>query len=135
MELGGKTPVMVFDDFDLDQAVNYAAFGPSSGRARPASARRHLVQETIYDAFVEKLAAKAETLRIGDPFDPATQLGPVISSKQRDRVLGYAGLVLILGIEPRNKPLEELKPDAVGLGPTPIGFAADPLSDCSRRPS
>ncbi len=136
MELGGKTPVMVFYDFDLDQAVNYAAFGAFIGAGQTCvCANRHLVQETIYDAFVEKLAAKAERLRIGDPFDPATQLGPVISSKQRDRVLGYAGLVLILGIEPRNKPLEELKPDAVGLGPTPIGFAADPLSDCSRRPS
>ncbi len=43
--------------------------------------------------------------------------------------------VLILGIEPRNKPLEELKPEAVGFGPTPIGFAADPLSDRSHRPS
>ncbi len=43
--------------------------------------------------------------------------------------------VLILGIEPRNKPLEELKPDAVGFGPTPIGFAADALSDRSHRPS
>ncbi len=93
MELGGKTPVMVFDDFDLDQAVNYAAFGAFIGAGQTCvCASRHLVQETIYDAFVEKLAAKAKTLRVGDPFDPATQLGPVISSKQRDRVLGYAGL-------------------------------------------
>ena len=70
MELGGKTPVMVFDDFDLDQAVNYAAFGAFVGAGQTCvCASRHLVQETIYDAFVEKLAAKAKTIRIGDPFD------------------------------------------------------------------
>ena len=91
LELGGKTPVMVFDDFELDQAVNYAAFGAFIGAGQTCvCASRHLVQQTIYDAFVEKLAAKAKTLRIGDPFDPATQLGPVISAKQRDRVLSYS---------------------------------------------
>jgi acyl-CoA reductase-like NAD-dependent aldehyde dehydrogenase len=91
MELGGKTPVMVFDDFDIDQAVNYAAFGAFIGAGQTCvCASRHLVQATIYDAFVEKLAAKAKSIRIGDPFDPSTQLGPVISAKQRDRVLTYA---------------------------------------------
>src|SRR6202012_3685259 len=52
-------------------------------------ASRHLVQASIYDEFVAKLKAKTETIRIGDPFDPTTQLGPVISAKQRDRVLSY----------------------------------------------
>jgi acyl-CoA reductase-like NAD-dependent aldehyde dehydrogenase len=91
MELGGKTPVMVFDDFDVDQAVNYAAFGAFIGAGQTCvCAARHLVQASIYDEFVEKLTRKAATIRIGDPFDPATQLGPVISAKQRDRVLTYA---------------------------------------------
>jgi acyl-CoA reductase-like NAD-dependent aldehyde dehydrogenase len=91
MELGGKTPVMVFDDFGVDQAVNYAAFGAFIGAGQTCvCAARHIVQETIYDEFVEKLARKAATIRIGDPFDPATQLGPVISAKQRNRVLDYA---------------------------------------------
>ena len=91
MELGGKTPVMVFDDFGVDQAVNYAAFGAFIGAGQTCvCAARHLVQETIYDEFVEKLARKAAAIRIGDPFDPATQLGPVISAKQRNRVLDYA---------------------------------------------
>jgi acyl-CoA reductase-like NAD-dependent aldehyde dehydrogenase len=53
-------------------------------------ASRHIVQDTIYDEFVEKLQRKTESIRIGDPFDPATQLGPVISAKQRDRVLMYS---------------------------------------------
>ncbi len=90
LELGGKTPVMVFDDFDVDRAVNYAAFGAFIGAGQTCvCASRHLVQASIYDEFVEKLKAKTENIRLGDPFDPATQLGPVISAKQRDRVLSY----------------------------------------------
>jgi acyl-CoA reductase-like NAD-dependent aldehyde dehydrogenase len=90
MELGGKTPVMVFEDFGVDQAVNYAAFGAFIGAGQTCvCASRHLVQASIYDEFVEKLRRKTETIRIGDPFDPATQLGPVISARQRDRVLTY----------------------------------------------
>src|SRR6201996_4256861 len=90
MELGGKTPVMVFDDFDVDRAVNYAAFGAFIGAGQTCiCASRHLVQASIYDEFVAKLKAKTETIRIGDPFDPTTQLGPVISAKQRERVLSY----------------------------------------------
>ena len=60
MELGGKTPVMVFDDFDVDQAVNYAAFGAFIGAGQTCvCASRHIVQATVYDEFVEKLARKA----------------------------------------------------------------------------
>src|ERR1700724_309295 len=91
LELGGKTPVMVFDDFDVDRAVNYAAFGAFIGAGQTCvCASRHLVQASIYDEFVEKLKAKTKAIRIGDPFDPSTQLGPVISARQRDRVLSYS---------------------------------------------
>ena len=90
MELGGKTPVVVFDDFDIERAVNYAAFGAFIGAGQTCiCASRHIVQATIYDEFVERLEAKAASIRIGDPCDPATQLGPVISARQRDRVLSY----------------------------------------------
>jgi acyl-CoA reductase-like NAD-dependent aldehyde dehydrogenase len=90
LELGGKTPVLVFDDFDVEQAVNYAAFGAFVGAGQTCiCASRHIVQRKIYAEFVERLAAKAKTLRIGDPADPSTQLGPVISRKQQKRVLGY----------------------------------------------
>jgi acyl-CoA reductase-like NAD-dependent aldehyde dehydrogenase len=93
LELGGKTPVMVFDDFDVDRAVNYAAFGAFIGAGQTCvCASRHLVQASIYDAFVAKLKAKTESIRIGDPFDPTTQLGPVISARQRDRVLSYCAI-------------------------------------------
>jgi len=93
LELGGKTPVLVFDDFDLDQAVNYAAFGAFVGAGQTCiCGSRHIVQDTIYDEFVEKLAAKAATIRIGNPMDPAVQLGPVISARQQQRVMRYVDI-------------------------------------------
>lgn len=90
LELGGKTPVLVFPDFDVDQAVNYAAFGAFIGAGQTCvCGSRHIVHRDIYNEFVEKLAVKAEAIRIGDPTKPDTQLGPVISEKQRNRVLQY----------------------------------------------
>jgi acyl-CoA reductase-like NAD-dependent aldehyde dehydrogenase len=90
LELGGKTPVMVFDDYDVEQAVNYAAFGAFIGAGQTCvCAARHIVQRGVYDEFVERLAAKAKSIRIGDPRDPSTQLGPVISERQLNRVLSF----------------------------------------------
>lgn len=90
LELGGKAPVLVFDDFDIDRAVDYAAFGAFIGAGQTCvCASRHLVQRTIYDQFVEKLAVKAASIRVGDPFDSATQMGPLVSDRQLERVLGY----------------------------------------------
>lgn len=90
LELGGKTPVIVFPDFDVDQAVNYAAFGAFIGAGQTCvCGSRHIVHRDIYDEFVAKLAKKAKSIKIGDPTDPSTQLGPVISEKQRQRVLNY----------------------------------------------
>ncbi len=90
LELGGKTPVLVFDDFDVDQAVNYAAFGAFIGAGQTCiCGSRQIVHERIYGEFVEKLAAKAKAIRIGNPADPSVQLGPVVSARQLERVLGY----------------------------------------------
>lgn len=90
LELGGKTPVLVFDDFDVDQAVNYAAFGAFIGAGQTCiCGSRQIVHERVYDQFVEKLAAKASTIRIGNPVDASVQLGPVISARQQQRVLKY----------------------------------------------
>jgi len=95
LELGGKTPVLVFDDFDLDLAVNYAAFGAFIGAGQTCiCGSRQIVQEKIYDEFVDKLAAKAKSIRIGNPKDPAVQLGPVISARQQQRVLRYVQIGL-----------------------------------------
>ncbi len=90
MELGGKTPVIVFDDYDVDQAVSYALFGAFIGAGQTCvCAARHIVHASIYDEFVEKLGRRAAQIRIGDPLDTNTQLGPVISERQRQRVLSY----------------------------------------------
>ena len=98
LELGGKTPVLVFDDYDLDQAVNYAAFGAFIGAGQTCiCGSRHIVQESVYEEFVEKLAAKAATIRIGNPADPSVQLGPVISAKQQQRVMRYVEIGIAEG--------------------------------------
>ena len=95
LELGGKTPVLVFDDFNVDQAVNYAAFGAFIGAGQTCiCGSRQIVQEKIYDEFVEKLAAKAKSIRIGNPIDPTVQLGPVVSARQQQRVLKYIDIGL-----------------------------------------
>ncbi|MBK4739005.1 aldehyde dehydrogenase [Noviherbaspirillum sp. DKR-6] len=95
LELGGKTPVLVFDDFDVDQAVNYAAFGAFIGAGQTCiCGSRQIVHERVYDEFVEKLAAKAKGIRIGNPIDPSVQLGPVVSARQQQRVLNYVRIGL-----------------------------------------
>ncbi len=95
LELGGKTPVLVFDDFDVDQAVNYAAFGAFIGAGQTCiCGSRQIVHERVYDEFVAKLAAKAKTIRIGNPVDPSVQLGPVVSKRQQNRVLEYVRIGL-----------------------------------------
>jgi len=93
MELGGKSPDIVFADADLDAAVPGAAMAvfQNSGQICSAGTRLY-VQRGIYEEFVARVAAHAKTLRVGDPLDPETQLGPVVSAEQLDRVSGYLDL-------------------------------------------
>jgi aldehyde dehydrogenase (NAD+) len=89
-ELGGKSANIVFDDADLDAAAMLSAHqGPlmQSGQSC-ACASRVLVQESVYDAFLEKFVAVVEASTIGDPLDPAVVFGPVISQGAVDRILG-----------------------------------------------
>jgi aldehyde dehydrogenase (NAD+) len=89
-ELGGKSANIVFDDADLDAAAMLSAHqGPlmQSGQSC-ACASRVLVQESVYDAFLEKFVAVVEASTIGDPLDPAVVFGPVISQSAVDRILG-----------------------------------------------
>ncbi|MEU0044281.1 gamma-aminobutyraldehyde dehydrogenase [Streptomyces werraensis] len=90
LELGGKAPFVVFDDADLDAAVNGAVAGAliNTGQDCTAATRAY-VQRPLYDAFVERTAALMETVRLGDPFAPGTDLGPLVSHAQRDRVAGF----------------------------------------------
>lgn len=93
LELGGKTPVLVFSDAPIDQAADGAAFGGFIGAGQTCIAgTRILVQQEIHDAFVDALVERARAIRIGDPAEPATQLGPVISRKAQQRILEYVRL-------------------------------------------
>ncbi|MEZ3181394.1 gamma-aminobutyraldehyde dehydrogenase [Streptomyces pimonensis] len=89
LELGGKAPFVVFDDADLDAAVHGAVAGAliNTGQDCTAATRAY-VQRPLYEAFVERTATPMETVRLGDPFAPGTDLGPMVSHAQRDRVAG-----------------------------------------------
>ena len=89
-ELGGKNPVVVFDDADLERALDAAIFMIYSlNGERCTSSSRLLVQDTIADEFEEKLAARVNRIRIGNPLDPDTELGPLIHRSHFDKVTGY----------------------------------------------
>ncbi|MDW8065545.1 MAG: aldehyde dehydrogenase [Anaerolineae bacterium] len=89
-ELGGKAPVLIFEDADLEAAVNGAAFAAfiATGQTCVQGARL-LVQRPILEPFVERLVRKTRALRLGDPMDLDTQVGPLISQAQRERVMRY----------------------------------------------
>jgi aldehyde dehydrogenase (NAD+) len=90
LELGGKSANVIFDDANLEAASKAAASGIFFNAGQVCSAgSRVLVQEKAYDEVVERLVARAEALRIGDPADRATALGPVISEKQMRSILDY----------------------------------------------
>ncbi|MGY3573792.1 MULTISPECIES: aldehyde dehydrogenase family protein [Bradyrhizobium] len=90
LELGGKSANVIFDDANLEAAAKAAAAGIFFNAGQVCSAgSRVLVQENAYDEVVERLVDRAEALRIGDPADRATALGPVISEKQMRSILDY----------------------------------------------
>jgi hypothetical protein len=90
LELGGKSPHLVFDSADLDQAANWAALGIMYNTGQDCTAgSRVYVQAGVYDKFVALLVQKAKELRIGDGFDDANGGGPVVSKTQYDRVWGF----------------------------------------------
>jgi aldehyde dehydrogenase (NAD+) len=90
LELGGKGANIVFDDADLVAAVNGAAFAVfhNQGQACIAGSRL-LLHEKIAERFLEAFLALARSIRLGDPLDPATEMGPLTSAMHRDRVLAY----------------------------------------------
>eukprot|EP01013_Petalomonas_cantuscygni_P020253 TRINITY_DN3850_c0_g2_i1.p1 TRINITY_DN3850_c0_g2~~TRINITY_DN3850_c0_g2_i1.p1 ORF type:complete len:505 (+),score=104.17 TRINITY_DN3850_c0_g2_i1:140-1654(+) len=89
-ELGGKNPVIVFDDADLDLAVDAAVFMIYSlNGQRCTSSSRLLVQRSIYDSFTARVAERARNLKVGDPFDPATEVGPLIHPRHFAKVSSY----------------------------------------------
>ncbi len=90
LEMGGKNPLIVMDDADLDRAVNIALDGSffATGQRCTASSRL-IVQDGIHDRFVAALAEKVKALRVGDALDPSTQMGPAVTEAQRDVSYDY----------------------------------------------
>jgi betaine-aldehyde dehydrogenase len=90
LELGGKAPFLVFDDANLDAAIQGAAAGAliNTGQDCTAATRAY-VQRPIYDAFVAGVSDLFSQIVIGDPLDEATDIGPLISRKQQERVAGF----------------------------------------------
>jgi betaine-aldehyde dehydrogenase len=111
MELGGKSPILVFEDADLDSAVGAAMLGNFYAAGQVCSnGTRVFVQKRLRAAFLERLVARTAGIRLGDPLDEATQMGPLISEAQMQRVLRYIaigraeGAELVAGGERLNRP-------------------------------
>lgn len=89
-ELGGKNPVVVFEDADLDRALDAAIFMIYSlNGERCTSSSRLLIQDSVADAFLSNLAARVRNIRVGNPLDPATEVGPLIHKTHFDKVCSY----------------------------------------------
>lgn len=113
MELGGKSPVLIFDDADLERALDAALFTIFSlNGERCTAGSRIFIQETVYDEFVKQFAERAKRLIVGDPQDFNTQVGAMITRQHYDKVTGYIRIgmeeganLLAGGLErPRNLP-------------------------------
>jgi betaine-aldehyde dehydrogenase len=90
LELGGKSPLIVFEDADLDDAVSGALLANFYSAGEVCSnGTRVFVQEQVRAAFTEKLVARVAKMRIGDPLDPMTQVGALISEEHMQKVLSY----------------------------------------------
>jgi aldehyde dehydrogenase (NAD+) len=90
LELGGKSPDVIFGDADLEAAVRGAGWGVyyNSGQSCCAGTRV-FVERPVYEEFVERFSAYADSLKVGNSLDPGTQIGPIVSQGQLDRVMGY----------------------------------------------
>ena len=112
LELGGKAPFLVFDDADLPAAIQGAVAGSliNTGQDCTAATRAY-VQRPLYDAFVAGVADLMATVRLGDPTDPSTDLGPLVSAAQQERVAGFveravaSGAKVVTGGEKPDGPL------------------------------
>jgi acyl-CoA reductase-like NAD-dependent aldehyde dehydrogenase len=92
LELGGKSANMIFADADLEKAAEMAPWAVFDNAGQDCCARsRILVEHTVVDRFLDLLQPQVESFKVGDPLDPETMMGPLISAKQRDRVASFVG--------------------------------------------
>ncbi len=93
MELGGKSPLIVFDDADLESAIGGAMLGNFYSTGQVCSnGTRVFVQKGLHDRFLDRLVERTKKIRLGDPLDPETQMGPLISKAQHEKVLSYVDI-------------------------------------------
>ena len=93
LELGGQNPSIVFADADLDRALDATLFMKYSlNGERCTSNSRLLIEASVYDSFVAKLTERVKNLKLGDPLDPATEIGPMISKNHQKKVLSYGAI-------------------------------------------
>lgn len=153
LELGGKSPNIVFADSDIDSAVNGAMTGIFFNQGEVCCAGSRLfLEKSIHDEFVEKLSDKASSLRVGNPEDAGTQMGAQVSKEQFDKILGYIdsgkqeGAKLVTGGERCGKRGYFVKPtifDAVDnnmkiareeiFGPVVSAITFDDVSDMVKQ--
>jgi betaine-aldehyde dehydrogenase len=98
LELGGKSPLILFEDADLEDAIGAAMLGNFYSAGQVCSnGTRVFVQRALKDRFLERLAHRSAAIRIGDPLDPATQMGPLVSVAQGEKVTGFIAGALAEG--------------------------------------
>lgn len=104
LELGGKSPMVVFSDFDIDVAVDYALFAIYCNSGQVCSAgSRFIVEDAVHDKFVSKFVERCKKIKVGPGFDEETEMGPIVSEGQLKRVLDYIevgkkeGATLVVG--------------------------------------
>jgi acyl-CoA reductase-like NAD-dependent aldehyde dehydrogenase len=128
LELGGKSPSVVFDDADLDAAVAGALYGVYYNAGQCCEARtRILVQDGIYDRFVGSFAEKARRLRVGDPEDPQTQIGAITNVEQYDKIKTYCEIGASEGAKALfgGMPADVNEAFAAGIFWSPTAFEAE----------
>ena len=124
LEMGGKNPLVVLDDADLDRAVMCAIDGAFFGTGQRCTASsRIIVTEGIHDRFVEALAEKAKSLKVGDALDPSTQIGPAVSEQQLEQNLRYVKIATDEGGKILTGGPDPLKTDKRGWYMTPTVIA------------
>jgi acyl-CoA reductase-like NAD-dependent aldehyde dehydrogenase len=135
LELGGKGAVIIFEDTDIERAVNGAAFAAFIAAGQTCvCGSRILVQRSLYAKFLERFRTKAASIRLGDPSDAQTQLGPVISENSRQRILAMltrateAGAKLLTG----GKAATHSETSGFFIEPTVL-YDADPRSEIAQE--
>src|SRR5699024_6803413 len=100
MELGGKSPIIVFEDADFERALDACMWGIFSFNGERCTANSRLfIQETIRDEFVEALKKRIEKIKLGDPLDHETEVGPLIDQGHWNKVVGYVEMAKKDGVE------------------------------------